>query len=101
MNYLTENSFNRLEYGFLRNTYLFHRCGLGIGLIKAPIPFPYHSFAWQSSHTIPISGNGMELYEIRSFPIDKTIERQYMASYGFDMVGNVPYKKHMKSIYRP
>ena len=102
MSYLTGNSFNRLvEYGFLRNTYLLHRCGLGMGLIEAPIPFPYHSFAWQSSHTIPISGNGMELYEIRSFPIDKTIERQCMASYGFDMVGNVPYQKHMKSIYGP
>ena len=24
-----------------------------------------------------------------------------MASYGFDMVGNVPYEKHMKSIYGP
>ena len=78
-----------------------------MGLIEPPIPFSYHSFAWQSSHTIPIahiipiSGNGMELYEIRSFPIDKTIERQHMASYGFDMVGNVPYQKHMKSIYGP
>ena len=108
MSYLTGNSFNRLvEYGFLRNTYLFHRCGLGMGLIKAPIPFPYHSFAWQSSHTIPIAriipiyGKGMDFYEIRIFPIDKTIERQNMASYGFDMVGKIPYQNHMKSIHGP
>ena len=102
MNYLTENSFNRLvEYGFLRNTYLFHRCGLGIGLIKTPIPFPYHSFAWESSHTIPIYGKGMDFYEIRIFPMGKTIERQNMASYGFDMVGYVPYQNHVKSIYGP
>ena len=70
-----------------------------MGLIEPPIPFPYHSFAWQSSHTIPIapiipiSENGMDLYKTHIFPIDKTIERQYMASYVFDMVGNVPYKK--------
>ena len=43
----------------------------------------------------------MDFYEIRIFPIDKTIERQYMASYGFDMVGNVPYENHMKSTYGP
>ena len=78
-----------------------------MGLIEPPIPFPYHSFAWQSSHTIPIahiipiSGNRMELYKIRSFPIDKTIERQYMPSYGFDMVGNVPYQKLVKFLYGP
>ena len=49
MSYLTGNSFNRLvEYGFLRNTYLFHRCGLGMGLIKAPI---------NRSHIIPLHGN--------------------------------------------
>ena len=84
---------------------IFSICGLGMGLIEPPIPFPYHSFAWQSSHTIPIahiipiSGNGMDLYEICISPMDKTIERLYMASYGFDMVGNVPYQKLMKSIY--
>ena len=95
------------QYGFLRNTYLSHRCGFGMGLIKAPIPFPYHSFPWQSTHTIPIAhiisiyGNSMDFYKIRIFPIDKTIERQYMASYGLDMVGNVPYENHMKSIYGP
>ena len=78
-----------------------------MGLIKAPIPFPYHSFAWQSPHTIPIAhiipiyGNGMDFYEIRIFAIDKTIERQYMAPDGFDMVGNVPYQNHMKSMYGP
>jgi len=26
----------------------------------------------------------MDLYKIPIFPVDKTIERQYMASYGFD-----------------
>jgi len=78
-----------------------------MGLIEPPIPFSYHSFVWQSSHTIPIahiipiSVNGMDLCEICISPIDKTIERLYMASYGFDMVGNVPYQKHMKSIYGP
>ena len=40
----------------------------------------------------------MDFYEIRIFPIDKTIERQYMASYRLDMVGKVPYENHMKSI---
>ena len=80
--------------------------GYGMGLIKVPIPSPYHSFTWQSSHTIPIAhiipiyGNGMDFYEIRIFPIDKTIERQYVASYGFDM-GDDPYQNHMKSIYGP
>ena len=43
----------------------------------------------------------MDFYEIRIFPIGKTIERQYMASYRFDIVGDVPYQKHMKSIYGP
>ena len=110
-NYLTANSFNiyicLVEHGFLRNTYLFHSCGLGMGLIKAPTPFPNHSFAWQSSHTIPIAciipiyGKGMDFYEICIFPIDKTMERQNMASYGFDMVGYVPYQNHIKSIYGP
>ena len=72
---------------------------IDVGLIEPPIPFPSHTIP--IAHIIPISGNCMELYEIRSFPIDKTIESHYMASYGFDMVGNVPYQKHMKSIYGP
>ena len=94
-------------YGNGMELYEIRSFSIDVGLIEPPIPFPYHSFAWQSSHTIPIahiipiSGNCMELYEIRSFPIDKTIESHYMASYGFDMVGNVPYQKHMKSIYGP
>ena len=43
----------------------------------------------------------MDFYEIRIFSIDKTIERQYMASYGFDMVGNVPYEIHIWPIDYP
>ena len=93
--YLPFSSFNSILFD------LSHRHGFGIGLIKAPMLFPYHSFTWQSSHTIPIAhiisrhGNGIDfLQSLYQFPIDKTIERQYMASYRFDMVGHVPYQNH-------
>ena len=43
----------------------------------------------------------MDLYEICISPIDTTIERLYMASYGFVMVGNVPYQKHEIHIRGP
>ena len=78
---------------------------IDVGLVWDWLKLPYQSFAWQSSHTIPIAhiipiyGNGMDFYEIHIFPIDMTIERQYVALYGFNMVGNVPYQNHMKSIY--
>ena len=35
----------------------------------------------------------MDFYEICIFPIEKTIERQYMATYGFDAV-QCPISKH-------
>ena len=59
---------------------IFHRCGLSIW---DGLNLSYHS------HVIPlhgISGNGIDLYEICIFPIDKTMERQYMASYEFNIV---------------
>ena len=46
-------------------------------------------------------GKSMDFYEIRIFSIEKAIERQYMATYGFDMVRSVPYQNPMKSIYGP
>ena len=69
---------------------------------RNPIDVKFHLCQGVMNYlTIPIYGKGMDFYEIRIFPIDKTIERQNMASYGFDMVGYVPYQNHIKSIYGP
>ena len=50
-----------------------------MGFTSAPIPFPYL-----------IYGNSMDFYEIRIFPIEKTMERQDKQRYVFHMEVNVP-----------
>ena len=57
--------------------------------------FPIYGFHFRS-HTIsisrinPIYGNSMDFYEIRIFPIEKTMERQDKQRYVFHMEVNLP-----------
>ena len=61
--------------------------------------FSFHTIP--TSHINPIYGNRMDFYEIRIFPIEKTMESQDKQRYVFHMQGKVPYQNHVTPTYGP